>query len=74
MQLKNVKKHYLETNIAKLRQPRKKILDFSNHQTAKTVKIGDHTLDVNPNEKLKFSLNEKTKELTIKTVDIFKEY
>jgi hypothetical protein len=73
MQLKNANQRFQEINIAKLRQPRKKILDFSNYQTAKTVKIGDHTLDVNPNEKLKFFFNEETKELTIKTVDIFKE-
>jgi hypothetical protein len=48
-------------------------VDFDKFQTAKTVKMGDHTLDVDSKEKLKFSFNEETKELTIKTVDIFKE-
>ena len=48
-------------------------VDFDNFQTAKAIKLGDHTLDVDSKEKLKFSFNEETKELTIKTVDIFKE-
>ena len=48
-------------------------VEFENMQSAKTIKIGDHTLGVNPKEKLEFSFNEETKELTIKTVDIFKE-
>ena len=48
-------------------------VDFDKFQTAKTVKMGYHTLDVDSKETLEFSFNEKTKELTIKTVDIFKE-
>jgi len=48
-------------------------VDFEKMQTAKTIKIGDHSIDIDPKETLEFSFNEKTKELTIKTVDIFKE-
>jgi hypothetical protein len=48
-------------------------VDFSNHQRARIVKIGDTVLEVSSNERLNFSFDEETKELTIKTVDIFKE-